>query len=180
MRRSGSFILATSLACFFSVTAACAQPKEAPKKTTNPAAEAPHPAVLPPEQFFGAAAMGYAAAKAVPEVCAKVFCYCGCDITDHHKCLLDCFTSLHGVDCHICQEEAMQTLRMDREGESLATIQRALDEGYSSKYPFKEKSPALKHYEQIRSWSPTVAGNTGGGKDDTCCAGGGSTCCAPK
>src|SRR5271154_5209613 len=154
MRRTGSLIFSVVLAGFFGVNQVCAQPKEAAKKTTNPAAEEKLPAVLPPEQFFGAAAMGYAAAKAVPEVCSKVFCYCGCDITDHHKCLLDCFASLHGVDCHICQEEALQTLRMDRNDDSIAAIQQAIDEGYSSKYPFKEESPALKHYKSIRLWHP--------------------------
>src|SRR5271170_459218 len=41
--------------------------------------------VLNPGQFFGPAAMGYAAAQGCPHVCTKLFCYCGCDMTDGHK-----------------------------------------------------------------------------------------------
>ncbi|MBI4533138.1 MAG: hypothetical protein HY711_04250 [Candidatus Melainabacteria bacterium] len=108
--------------------------------------------VLPPEQFFGAAAMGYAACKAIPHVCSKLFCYCGCDITDSHWNLLDCFTSMHGVDCHICQEEALLALRMTKEDQPFATIQRIIDEMYAFKYPFKEESPALKRYKASRKY----------------------------
>ncbi len=131
------------------------------------------PPVLPSEQFLGAAAMGYAAAKNCPKVCHHLFCYCGCDITDNHKSLLDCFTGYHGVDCHICQEEAMLALRMSRNDEPLASIQRAIDEGYSNKYPFKEESPALKRYKALRKWHPQLGQATGSGGDPE-----GGTCCS--
>ena len=65
--------------------------------------------VLDPNKYFGKAKLGYAAAQLCPEICAKLFCYCGCDETDEHDTLLDCFTTDHGVDCHICQEEASGT-----------------------------------------------------------------------
>lgn len=110
--------------------------------------------VLDPGTFVGLAQMGYAAAKGCPQVIAHIFCYCGCDITDNHKSLLDCFTGLHGVDCHICQEEALQALRQYRNGDSLAVIQQSIDEGYSSKYPFKDPTPALKKYLASRLWHP--------------------------
>lgn len=110
--------------------------------------------VLEPSSFVGLAQMGYAAAKGCPQIIAHIFCYCGCDITDNHTCLLDCFTGLHGVDCHICQEEALQALRQYRNGDSLATIQQSIDENYSSKYPFKEPTPALKKYLATRLWHP--------------------------
>ncbi|MBX9720408.1 MAG: hypothetical protein K2X81_03340, partial [Candidatus Obscuribacterales bacterium] len=45
--------------------------------------------VLEPGQFFGLASFGYASAKACPEVMEKLFCYCGCDLTDSHNSLLD-------------------------------------------------------------------------------------------
>ncbi len=128
------------------------------------------PPVLPPEQFFGPAAMGYAAAKGCAQICFKLFCYCGCDITDNHKCLLDCFTGYHGADCHICQEEAMVALRMSKNDDSLATIQKAIDEGYSSKYPFKEESPALKQYKATRKWQPSTAGQASDPAQPTCCS----------
>jgi hypothetical protein len=107
--------------------------------------------VLPPEQFFGQAALGYAAAKACPEICAKLFCYCGCDHTDEHSSLLDCFTCVHGVDCEICQEEAIDALRLKTEGKSLAEIQKYIDYQYAKQYlPDFNISPALRKYKASR------------------------------
>src|SRR5580692_603585 len=57
--------------------------------------------VLPAEQFFGEAQAGYTAAAQIPDICEKLFCYCGCDSTDKHQSLLDCFTSDHGADCSV-------------------------------------------------------------------------------
>jgi hypothetical protein len=144
--------------------------KPAAAQSNDSAKEEALPPVLPPEQFFGPAAMGYAAAKGCAQICFKLFCYCGCDITDNHKCLLDCFTGYHGADCHICQEEAMVALRMSKNDESLATIQKAIDEGYSSKYPFKEESPALKHYKATRKWQSNAAGQASDPGQSTCCS----------
>jgi hypothetical protein len=109
-------------------------------------AEEMYAPVLAPEQFGGEASMGYAAAAAVPKVCAKLFCYCGCDSTDNHTNLLDCFTSTHGSDCHICQEEALMALRMQKEGKSLKEIQKSVDDTYSHMYPFRNPTAALKNY----------------------------------
>lgn len=133
--------------------------------------------VVSPENFFGPASMGYSAAKAVPHVCSKLFCYCGCDITDSHKCLLDCFTSLHGADCHICQEEAMLALKMTRDGATLPMVQKAVDDGYSMKYPFKTESPALANYKSTRLWtvSGTSSTNSSKNKNDS-----GKACCTPR
>ena len=131
--------------------------KEEPK-----AAEAPpvdRKPVLDPSQFAGLAAFGYASAKAAPEVMEKLFCYCGCDLTDSHTSLLDCFTSAHGVDCHICQEEAVLALKMHKEGTPIKQIQQEIDERYSDKYPFEEQTPAYKKYKSTRLW--TTQGTTG-------------------
>lgn len=125
---------------------------------------APAP-VLDPEKFFGNAKAGYMAAKEAPDVCLKLFCYCGCDLTDEHNSLLDCFTSDHGVDCHICQEEALIGLKMKRQGKSMAEIQKAVDIMFYKQYPFDEVSPALKKYRAERLWKGTEAtqGQAGGG-----------------
>lgn len=112
--------------------------------------------VLDPSRFFGAASMGYASAKACPEVVSKLFCYCGCDISDNHNHLIDCFTSPHGVDCHICQEEAIQALKMHRDGASVADIQKAIDQQYAAKYPWKDDSPAYTKYKSSRLWKPVA------------------------
>lgn len=111
------------------------------------------PPVLDPGKFYGAAAMGYASAKAAPQVMAKLFCYCGCDISDAHSYLIDCFTSIHGVDCHICQEEAVLALRMHRDGASISDIQKRVDQEYSKQYPFTEDSPAYTKYKATRLWT---------------------------
>ena len=110
------------------------------------------PHVLNPDQYIGQAKAGYKAAQQVPEICAKLFCYCGCDLTDCHGTLLDCFTSDHGVDCHICQEEAIIALQMHKKGKSLAKIQRTIDKRYGKEYPFEEESPALTKYKANRLW----------------------------
>lgn len=113
------------------------------------------PPVLDPSKFFGQAQMGYACAAKIPEICSKLFCYCGCDITDKHCNLLECFASLHGVDCHICQEEAVMALRMSREDQSLAEIQKQIDINFQQNYPFQTETQALKTYKATRLWQPT-------------------------
>jgi hypothetical protein len=111
--------------------------------------------VLEPSQFYGRAAIGYASAKACPEVVANLFCYCGCDVTDKHSSLLDCFTSYHGVDCHICQEEAEMALKMHRDGATMAQIQEAIDQKYSHEYPFSKDTDTYTNYKANRLWKQT-------------------------
>jgi hypothetical protein len=112
--------------------------------------------VLRPESFFGQAKLGYTAAQQAPEVCAKLFCYCGCDMTDAHTSLLDCFTSDHGVDCQVCQEEAIIALKMKNEHKSIADTQKVIDLKYIKEYEatFSKPSEALKTYRANRLWKP--------------------------
>lgn len=125
--------------------------KSAPKDNAE---TANLPEVLPPSQFFGKAQMGYAAARLCPEIIVKLFCYCGCDFTDDHHNLLDCFATDHGADCHICQEAAILALKMKRNDKPLADIQKAVDQKWEKEYPFMEPSPALKKYRASRLWKP--------------------------
>ncbi len=111
--------------------------------------------VLDPNKYFGHAKSGYAAAKLCPEICAQLFCYCGCDLTDEHSSLLDCFTTDHGVDCHICQEEALIALKMKREGKTMKQIQQAIDVIFEKEYPFDEPSATIKKYRANRLWQPS-------------------------
>lgn len=119
--------------------------------------------VLDPEKYFGKAKLGYMAARLCPEICEKLFCYCGCDVTDEHSTLLDCFTSDHGVDCYICQEEALIALKMKREGKSLAEIQKAIDLQYEKQNPFAPTDKLLR-YQKERLWQPDKTGKTGNQK----------------
>lgn len=112
--------------------------------------------VLNPEQFSDPTQIlvkkGYAAAKAIPDICAKIFCFCGCDITDKHSSLLDCFTSDHGVGCPICIEEALIAQSMHKKGKSICEIQYAIDRRYEKQYPFDSPSENLKKYRSERLW----------------------------
>lgn len=112
--------------------------------------------VLPPENYFGQAQAGYEAAKLNADVCAKLFCYCGCDMTDGHSALLDCFTSDHGVDCEICCTESILALQLKKQGKSLAEIQKAIDQKYEHEYPFDKPSKALLTYRAQRLYHPAA------------------------
>lgn len=113
--------------------------------------------VLDHSNYVGKVKMGYMAAEGAPEVCEKLFCYCGCDYTDEHASLLDCFTSDHGVDCIYCQGEAVMAFKMKKKGSSIADIQKAIDLNWGPKYPFYEQpSDAIKRYWKTRLWSPGV------------------------
>ncbi len=104
--------------------------------------------VLPASKFSGKSARGYALAKQIPQVCCKLFCYCGCDCTDAHTSLLDCFTTVHGDACPICQEEVIAAYKLKKEGKTIAAIQKTIDATFSGEYPFKYPSPAYDNYRK--------------------------------
>ena len=147
--RAASLIMSSAVAVALSV---------APPIAIQPALSAEAAAVLPAENVFGNAKMGYMAAKRIPDICGKLFCYCGCDLTDNHSSLLDCFTSDHGVDCNICQEEALLALKMHTEGKEIPEIQKAVDLKYVAEYNsvFDQPSETLKKYRETRLWKPTA------------------------
>jgi hypothetical protein len=164
-----------------SSTEASAGPSDKPSGNPSDKPSVPgEPPVLDPNKFFGHAKSGYAAAQLCPEICAKLFCYCGCDMTDDHDSLLDCFTTDHGVDCHICQEEALIALKMKREGKSMKQIQQAIDIMFEKEYPFDEPTAVIQKYRKKQTVaarhsedpgqagsaaaksSPTSAGNSAG------------------
>lgn len=123
--------------------------------------------VLDPTNYVGQVRAGYAAAKEIPEVCAKLFCYCGCDGTDIHGSLLDCFTSDHGVDCHICQEESILALKFYRKGKSIKEIQKYIDQRYAREYPFEEETEIYKKYKAERLWGNKSGSSSGSTKSET-------------
>jgi hypothetical protein len=143
---------ATSTAAAADPTMPVSASTAAPGNTSSPTA-----LVLSPDKYFGPAQAGYAAAQKVPDICAKLFCYCGCDLSDNHSSLLDCFTSDHGADCSICQDEAILALKMKKEGKSLADIQKAVDRRFLKEYQqvFSVPSEALLKYRQQREWHPS-------------------------
>lgn len=105
--------------------------------------------VMPSDDLHGKIKEGYEAARKIPEVCCKLFCYCGCDIQDDHTSLLECFVSDHSVSCSICLDEALQALRLKNEGKSITEIQKWIDHNFAPQYPYKKKpSTALKKYRE--------------------------------
>lgn len=69
-----------------------ATPNKAPA-----AATATLPTPLPADRFQGRVREAYKAAAEIPDVIAGVTCYCGCDKSQGHRNLLDCFVDDHGA-----------------------------------------------------------------------------------
>ena len=55
------------------------------------------PSTLPPSLFLGKTAEAYGVAAEIPEVLTELACYCGCDRSNGHRHLLDCFVDDHGA-----------------------------------------------------------------------------------
>jgi len=73
--------------------------KEAtPQKKSPPAADSvvALPTPLPSAQFQGRVREAYQAAADMPQILAGLACYCGCDKSQGHRNLLDCFVDTHG------------------------------------------------------------------------------------
>ena len=74
------------------------KPADTEKTAATPvAAPSALPAPLPAEMFQGRAREAYKIAAEIPEVLADVSCYCGCDKSQGHRNLLDCFVDDHGA-----------------------------------------------------------------------------------
>jgi hypothetical protein len=50
---------------------------------------------LDPALFVGKARAAHAAAREIPDVLDRLYCYCECDRSMGHKSLLSCFTDGH-------------------------------------------------------------------------------------
>jgi len=83
-----------------------------------------------PKLFSGRVRDAYTVAERNPTLLAQVTCYCGCDKTDGHKSLLDCYKSRHGETCPICTDEALSANRMFAQGMTPEQIQDTLHRRY--------------------------------------------------
>jgi hypothetical protein len=81
---------------------------------------------LDPMQFTGTVREAYKVAQENPELLAQLHCYCGCDRTNGHKNLLDCYRDHHGASCSICTGEALEAKKLFDQGASIETIREAL------------------------------------------------------
>jgi hypothetical protein len=86
---------------------------------------------LDPAAFQGTVREAYEVAERDPALLAQLHCYCGCDKTDGHKNLLDCFRDTHGSTCAICCGEARDAEAMASRGIPIEQIRDALRARYS-------------------------------------------------
>ena len=81
---------------------------------------------LDPKLFQGEVREAYQIAERNPALLAQLHCYCGCDRTDGHKSLLDCYRDKHGSTCAICVGEARQAEVLAKQGMPVEQIRDSL------------------------------------------------------
>ena len=86
---------------------------------------------LDPQGFQGNVRETYEIAERDPALLSQLHCYCGCDKSDGHKNLLDCFRDTHGSTCAICCGEARDAESMASRGMAIEQIRDALRARYS-------------------------------------------------
>jgi hypothetical protein len=87
--------------------------------------------VLNPLMFVGTARQAYIVAQQNPWLLAQLWCYCGCDKTNGHRCLLDCYRDYHGATCAICAGEALEANQLFNQGSPVDQIRDALRARFS-------------------------------------------------
>jgi len=87
---------------------------------------------LDPNQFVGDVKKAYQIAEHDPALLAQLHCYCGCDKTDGHKNLLDCYRDTHGAHCAICTGEAIEAETLADQGMPVEKIRDALRDRFAN------------------------------------------------
>jgi uncharacterized protein with PCYCGC motif len=86
---------------------------------------------LDPNLFQGEVKKSYQIAERDPALLAQLHCYCGCDRTNNHKNLLDCYRDDHGSHCAICVGEAIDAEKLARQGMPIDQIRDTLRSRYA-------------------------------------------------
>jgi hypothetical protein len=87
---------------------------------------------LDPNLFVGDVKKAYQFAERNPALLAQLYCYCGCDRTDGHKNLLDCYRDTHGSHCAICSGEALEAEKLSSQGMPIEKIREALRDRFAN------------------------------------------------
>jgi len=87
---------------------------------------------LDPNQFVGEVKQAYRIAERDPALLAQLHCWCGCDRTDGHKNLLDCYRDTHGSHCAICTGEAIEAEKLAEQGMPVEKIRDALRDRFAN------------------------------------------------
>jgi hypothetical protein len=133
---AGAVILAAVIyAGVRSLAPAAAEPSD-PRPRPAAATAAPDPAqqlrlTLDPRLFQGEVRKAYEVARRDPALLAQLHCYCGCDHTEGHTSLLDCFRDKHGSTCAICVGEAVEADTLSTQGMPVEQIRDALRARYA-------------------------------------------------
>jgi Protein of unknown function with PCYCGC motif len=134
------------------------QELQAPAKTEpayhNAPATEPLPMTLEPAPFANnrSAFVAYSLARKIRGLLYQEPCYCGCDKFSDHKSLLDCFTTKHGIGCHICQRGVMFTHEQAKTGKTAAQIRDAMAKGDLA--GFDRNKYVDEHYDQHKKSAP--------------------------
>ncbi len=99
---------------------------------------------LSPTQFVGKVATAYRAAREIPEVLDKVYCYCDCELNFGHKSNLSCFVDEHAANCGICLDEALDAFRMVQKDLSVEEIKERIDAKYGKRLKQYSKSERVR------------------------------------
>jgi hypothetical protein len=86
---------------------------------------------LDPNLFVGDVKHAYQVAERDPALLAQMHCYCGCDKTNNHKNLLDCFRDDHGSHCPICTGEAVMAERLAGQGMPIEKVRDSIRDRYA-------------------------------------------------
>ena len=87
---------------------------------------------LDPNLFVGKVKRAYQIAEHDPKLLEQLHCYCGCDRTDGHKNLLDCYRDTHGAHCAICTGEALEAEKLASQGMPVEKINDALRDRFAN------------------------------------------------
>jgi len=87
---------------------------------------------LDPNQFVGEVKQAYQIAQHDPALLAQLHCWCGCDRTDGHQNLLDCYRDTHGAHCAICTGEAIEAEKLASQGMPVEKIRDALRDRFAN------------------------------------------------
>jgi hypothetical protein len=87
---------------------------------------------LDPNQFVGDVKKAYQIAEHDPALLVQLHCWCGCDRTDGHKNLLDCYRDTHGAHCAICTGEAIEAEKLASQGMPVEKIRDALRDRFAN------------------------------------------------
>jgi hypothetical protein len=107
---------------------------------------------LSPALFFGRVAMAYRAAREIPQVLDKIYCYCDCELNFGHKSNLTCFVDRHGTKCDICVNQALDAYQMTQEGLPVEEIKKRIDSIYGKRlksYSKAERASLISFMQDV-------------------------------